>query len=307
MTTTVTPARIVGKSLRNSRRPKGRGLLWFALPAIVLYGMVLIYPTLAGAALAFTNSKGGKRADFIGLANFQQLLADQGAIRSVWNTVLLTVSMVIVQTTLALMLSLGLHQKLKLRGALRTVFFLPFILPPLIVGVLWQFLYNPGGPIDSVLAGVGLDSLTRLWLGSTSVALWSVIVALIWQNTGFSIVVYLAALEEVPAELFEASAIDGANGWRTFWYITRPMLGPATTINITLTMVGALKIFDQIFVMTNGGPGVATQVLSLVTYEQSFVLGNWGYGSAIALVLTMIIAAAAFIQTWARGRAEANR
>ena len=306
MTTTVAPAISTGKNLKNGRHPNRRNLLWFALPALVLYGTVLIYPTFAGATLAFTNSKGGRRADFVGLANFQTLLADQEAIRSVGNTILVTASMVIVQTALALMLAIGLHQKLKLRGALRTIFFLPFILPSLIVGVLWQFLYNPGGPIDSVLTGLGLGSLIQLWLGSTSVAIWSVIVALIWQNTGFSIVVYLAALEEVPAELYEASAIDGANGRQTFWHITRPMLGPATTINITLTMVGALKIFDQIFVMTNGGPGVATQVLSLVTYQQSFVLGNFGYGSAIALVLTMIIAAAAFIQTWARRRTGAN-
>lgn len=306
MTTTVAPAIRTGKRLTKGRHPNRRNLLWFALPALALYGTVLIYPTFAGAALAFTNSKGGRRADFVGLANFQTLLADQDAIRSVGNTILVTVSLVIVQTALALMLAIGLHQKLKLRGALRTIFFLPFILPSLIVGVLWQFLYNPGGPIDSVLSGLGLGSLIQLWLGSTSVAIWSVIVALIWQNTGFSIVVYLAALEEVPAELYEASAIDGANGRQNFWHITRPMLGPATTINITLTMVGALKIFDQIFVMTNGGPGVATQVLSLVTYQQSFVLGNYGYGSAIALVLTMIIAAAAFIQTWARRRTGAN-
>ncbi len=306
MTTTAAPAMRAGKNPKKGKHPTRRNLLWFALPALALYGTVLIYPTFAGAALAFTNSKGGRRADFVGLANFQTLLADQDAIRSVGNTILVTASLVIVQTALALMLAIGLHQKLKLRGALRTIFFLPFILPSLIVGVLWQFLYNPGGPIDSVLTSLGLGSLIQLWLGSTSVAIWSVIVALIWQNTGFSIVVYLAALEEVPAELYEASAIDGANARQNFWHITRPMLGPATTINITLTMVGALKIFDQIFVMTNGGPGVATQVLSLVTYQQSFVLGNYGYGSAIALVLTMIIAAAAFIQTWARRRAGAN-
>lgn len=307
--TTTNAAPLVGAANRapTGSSLEGYRLLWFAAPALVLYGLVLIYPTIAGAALAFTNSKGGRRADFVGLANFQQLLGDPGAIKAVGNSVLLTLSLVVVQTALALMLALGLHQKLKLRGPLRTVFFLPFIFPSLIVGVLWQYLYNPGGPIDSVLASIGLEGLIQLWLGNTSIALWSVIVALIWQNTGFSVVVYLAALEEIPAEIYEAGAIDGASGARTFWHITRPMLGPATTINLTLTMVGALKIFDQIFVMTNGGPGVATQVLSLFTYQQSFVLGNWGYGSAIALVLTMIIAAAAFVQTWARSKAGVGR
>lgn len=305
-TRSVAPATIAVRTRRGSW-PKGLGTLWFALPAIAIYGLVMVYPTFAGATLAFTNSRGGRRSDFVGLANFERLLGDQAALGSIVNTVLLTASLVIVQTSLALLLALGLHQRLRTRGLLRTVFFLPFILPSLIVGVLWQFLYNPGGPIDTVLDAIGLGGFSQLWLGDTSIALWSVIVALIWQNVGFSIVVYLAGLEEIPAELYEAAAIDGASGPRTFWDVTRPMLGPATTINLTLTLVGALKIFDQIFVMTGGGPGYATEVLSLITYKQSFVLGNWGYGSAVALVLTMIVACAAFIQIWARGRTEADR
>ncbi|GAA4890404.1 sugar ABC transporter permease [Tessaracoccus lubricantis] len=283
---------------------RGYALLLFAAPALILYGLVMIYPTLKGAALAFTNSRGGGSYDFVYLDNFRRLLGDQAALGSIINTVVLTVSMVALQTGLALIIALGLHRPLKLRGALRTVFFLPFILPSLIVGVLWQFLYNPGGPVDTVLEGAGLGWVIKLWLGDTSVALWSVIVALIWQNVGFSIVIYLAGLEQIPRELFEAAAIDGATGWKTFWNVTRPLLGSATTINLTLTLVGALKIFDQIFVMTGGGPGYATEVLSLITYKQSFVLGNWGYGSAVALVLTMIVAAAAVIQIWARGRME---
>lgn len=289
------------------RRRKGAGFLWFAVPALVLYVVVMIYPTIAGAALAFTNSKGGRNADFVGWANFARLFQDPAALGPIANTLILTVSLVIFQSLLALVLALGLHQRLKTRGVLRTVFFLPFILPSLIVGVLWQFLYTPGGPLDSVLDALGLGSLSQLWLGDASIALGSVIVAIIWGNVGFSMVVFLAGLEQIPAELYEAAAIDGATGWRTFWNVTRPLLGPATTIVVTLTMVGGLKIFDQIFVMTNGGPGYATDVLSLVTYRQSFVLGNWGYGSAIALVLTMIVAAAAFVQLWLRGRLEADR
>lgn len=314
MTTSVAPApprpRAESPAFRGpTGRRKGRrtGLLWFALPAIVLYVLVVVYPTLSGAALAFTDSKGGRSADFIGLQNFVRLANDPAALASIVNTVVLTVSLVVVQTIVALMLALGLHQRLRSRGILRTVFFLPFILPSLIVGVLWQFLYSPDGPIDSVLESVGLGFLAPLWLGDSSIALWSVIVALIWQNVGFSMVVYLAGLEQIPGELYEAAAIDGASSWRTFWNVTRPLLGPATTINLTLTMVGALKIFDQIFVMTSGGPGYATDVLSLVTYRQSFVLGNWGYGSAIALVLAMIVAAAAFVQLWLRGKVEVDR
>lgn len=307
MTLSAAPAR-VGRPADRRRVPHRRsGMLWFALPALALYGLVMVYPTFAGAALAFTNSKGGRTSEFVGLDNFERLLGDQAALGSIVNTVILTASLVIVQTVLALVLALGLHQQLKLRGVLRTVFFLPFILPSLIVGVLWQFLYNPGGPIDSVLDAIGLGFLSQLWLGNTSIAIWSVIVALIWQNIGVSMVIFLAGLEQIPAELFDAAALDGAGPWRTFWNVTRPLLGPATTINLMLTLVGALKIFDQIFVMTGGGPGFATEVLSLITYKQSFVLGNWGYGSAIALVLTMLVAAAALIQMWVRGRMEADR
>lgn len=308
MTTSAAPAPYRAPvSRREGRRSGGSGLIWFAVPAVAVYLMVMIYPTISGAALAFTNSKGGRTSDFIWFDNFVRLANDPAALGSITNTVLLTLSLVVVQTGLALVLALGLHQRLKTRGFLRTVFFLPFILPSLIVGVLWQFLYSPNGPLDSALDGVGLGFLSRLWLGDSSIALWSVIVALIWQNVGFSMVVFLAGLEQIPTELYEAAAIDGATGRRTFWHVTRPLLGPATTINLTLTLVGALKIFDQIFVMTGGGPGFATDVLSLVTYRQSFVLGNWGYGSAIALVLTMIVAAAAFVQLWLRGRTAVDR
>lgn len=303
-----TPPCIAETPRRTTRHHSRRGgFLWFALPAIIIYIAVMVYPTIAGAALAFTNSKGGRNFDFVGLANFERLANDPAALASIVNTIVLTIALVIVQTGLALMLAIGLHRRLKSRGVLRTIFFLPFILPSLIVGVLWQFLYSPSGPIDSVLDSIGLGFLSQLWLGDASIALWSVIVALIWQNVGFSMVVYIAGLEQIPEELYEAAAIDGAAGWRTFWNVTRPLLGPATTINLTLTMVGALKIFDQIFVMTGGGPGYATDVLSLVTYRQSFVLGNWGYGSAIALVLAMIVAAAAFVQLWLRGRVEVER
>ncbi|MEV8267345.1 sugar ABC transporter permease [Microbacterium sp. NPDC076911] len=274
------------------------------VPALVVYIFVMIYPSIVGAVTAFTDARGRNDPQFIGLDNFVRLMSDRAALGALGNTLIITVSLVLFQTLLGLLLAVLLSPRLHISGILRTVFFIPFVLPPLIIGVLWQYLYTPGGPIDTVLEGLGLGFLVQSWLGDPSIALWSVIAAIIWQNVGVSMIIFIAGLERIPAELYEASSLDGAGAWSTFWNVTRPLLAPATTIALTLTLVGSLKLFDQVFVMTGGGPGYATQTLSLIMYQQAFVLGNYGYGTAIALVLTILVAFAAFIQVTISRRYE---
>src|SRR3546814_134391 len=151
---------------------------------------------------------------------------------------------------------------------------------------------------------VGLGALSQSWLGNSQIALWSIIASVIWHHVGMSMVIYLAGLQSIPQELYEAAAIDRAGPLRRFWSVTRPLLGQSTTIAMALTMTSSLKLFDQVFVMTGGGPGVATETLSLIMYKEAFVSGGYGYGSAIALVLTMIVAAIVFLQMSITRRSE---
>ncbi|MBZ2196045.1 carbohydrate ABC transporter permease [Occultella gossypii] len=286
------------------RRPRTRVSWWFIVPALVAYGVVVVYPSLSGAYYAFTDWNGGPYPSFIGGANFAELVQDERALASLRNTLVLSVAVVIGQSLLGLVLALALNTAIRSRNLLRTLFFAPMLLPPIAIGVLWQFMYSRGGPIDTVLSGIGLDALVQNWLGDSSVALWSVIVTVVWQHVGLSMVIFLAGLQGVPEELYEAASLNGAGRWRRFWSITRPMIGQATTIVLALTMIGGLKLFDQVFVMTSGGPGYATETLSLLMYREVFVLGHYGYGTAIALVLTMIVAMIAFVQISATRRGE---
>lgn len=278
-------------------RTKWRGVpIAFVLPALALYLLVVVYPSIAGAVYAFTDWKGGGSWNFVGLANFTSLAADPNALGALANTLILSLAIVVVQSLIGLLLALALHANIKSTNVLRTLLFAPALLPPVIIAVLWQYLYSPGGPLDTVLNTLGMGWAVQTWLGDPSLSLGSVTVAIIWQHAGLSMVIFLAGLQGVPQQLYEAAAIDGAGKFRRFWSVTAPMIAPATTIVLALNLISSLKLFDQVFVMTNGGPGTSTQTLSLLMYREAFVFGKYGYGTAIALVLTMIVAACAFLQ-----------
>ncbi|GAA4902329.1 sugar ABC transporter permease [Tessaracoccus lubricantis] len=279
---------------------------WFLIPALVLYVIVVVYPSIAGGLYAFTDWRGGNAATFTGMDNFRKLLADQAAVASLRNTLVIAVTLTIVQSGLGLLLALALNSAIRARNLLRTLFFAPMMMPPVIVGLLWQYVYTPDGPLDTAMNALGLSGLVQSWLGNSSVALWSVIASVIWHHVGMSMVIFLAGLQGIPDELYEAASIDGATKLRQFFAITWPLLGQAITIATALTMTSSLKLFDQVFIMTGGGPGVSTQTLSLIMYREAFVYGEYGYGSAIALVLTMIVAFIVFIQMSITRRGEVD-
>ncbi|RCK68753.1 MULTISPECIES: carbohydrate ABC transporter permease [Desertihabitans] len=281
------------------RRRRGRrAVVPYALivPALLFYAVVVLYPTVAGGVYAFTDWNGRRAATFVGLDNFVQLGTDPAPRSALANTLLIAVSTTLLQTLLGLALALALHTSLVSRNVLRTLFFAPALLPPVIIGFLWQYVLTPSGPMNDALSAVGLGALTQNWLGDPSIALASVIGVIIWQNAGLTMVIYLAGLQGVPEELLEAAAIDGAGRWQRLRRVTLPLLVPATTIAMSLTLIGSLKLFDQVYVMTGGGPGYATETLSVVMYKEAFVSGRYGYSTAIALVLTMIVFAFAFVQ-----------
>jgi raffinose/stachyose/melibiose transport system permease protein len=307
-------AQAPGAVPRGRRRRRGGRLVggpsWpFIAPALVVYAVVVLYPSLAGIFYAFTDWRGLGDWSFVGLDNFDKLLSDDRAIGSLRNTLLLTVAIVVVQNAVGLLLALGVHARIKSRAVLRVIFFAPVVVSPVMVAFLWKYIYNPDpdAGLNAVLGAVGLGALRHDWLGDSSLALWSVGAMIVWQFAGYSMVIFLANLEGIPEELREASLIDGAGPFTRFRYVIWPLLGPAITINVMLSTIGGLKLFDQIFAATNGGPGYATETLSTVIYKEAFVYGNYGYSTAIAFVLALFVAAVSLVQIrYLRGREVAS-
>jgi raffinose/stachyose/melibiose transport system permease protein len=297
---------------RSSRRRRGGFLSppwWFAAPALAVYALVVLYPSVSGIAVAFTDWNGIGDRSFTGLANFQRLLDDDAARGSLVNTLLLTVAIVLVQNGIGLLLALGVHTRIRSRAVLRVIFFAPAVVSPVMVAFLWKYVYNPApdAGLNGILGSVGLGGLRQDWLGNPSLALWSVAGMVVWQFAGYSMVIFLAGLEGVPEELHEAAMIDGAGRWQRFRNVTWPLLAPAVTINVMLSTIGGLKLFDQVYAATNGGPGHASETLSTVLYKQAFVFGNYGYSTAIALVLALFVAAVSMVQIfYLRGREVAS-
>lgn len=271
----------------------------FIAPALLLYLFIVIYPSLAGAIYAFTDWTAlSQNVTFTGLANLKQLLSDAQARSALKNSLVIALFIPILQNGFGLLLALGLNTNVKSRYVLRTIFFAPAVLSPLIVSYLWQYIYNPfpDQGLNGLLGAVGLGVLRQDWLGNPSLSLGSIIATVVWQNMGVSMVIFLAGLQSIPKEFYEAAELDGAGASGRFRHITLPLLAPAITVNLVLTLIASLKLFDQVFAMTSGGPGYATETLSTVLFKQTFLFGRFGYGAMIALVLTVIVAIFAFIQ-----------
>jgi raffinose/stachyose/melibiose transport system permease protein len=268
------------------------------LPALLCYAAIVLYPSVSGIVYAFTDWSGLGDWSFVGLHNFDTLLHDDQALGALKNTLLLTVAIVLVQNGIGLLLALGVHSRIKSRILLRAVFFAPVVVSPVMVAFLWKYVYNPApdAGLNGLLGHIGLGSLRQDWLGNPSLALWSVAAMVVWQNAGYSMVIFLAGLEGISKDLQEAATIDGAGRLARFRYVIWPLLAPSTTITLMLSTIGGLKLFDQIFAATGGGPGTATETLSTVLYKQAFVFGRYGYSTAVALVLALFVAAVSLVQ-----------
>jgi raffinose/stachyose/melibiose transport system permease protein len=296
-TDVIVKAAVRSRGRRRFRRASSPAL-WFAAPALAIYALIVIYPSLAGAVYAFTDWTGIGAAHWVGLDNFKTLFTDDQTFSSLVNTLKLTDVVVIVQNTIGLLLALGVHTLIKSRHLLRTVFFAPAVLSPVVLAFLWKYMFNPApdAGLNALLGFLGLDFLQQNWLGDPSVALWAIAITVVWQFTGYSMVIFIAALQGIPRELEEAAALDGAGRFQRFRHVIFPLLAPAVTINLTLATIGSLKIFDQVFAITNGGPGYSTETLSTLIYKQAFVFGQYGYSTAVALVLTLLVASLALLQ-----------
>ncbi|WP_211489659.1 carbohydrate ABC transporter permease [Georgenia thermotolerans] len=254
-------------------------------------------PSAQGAGFALTDWDGlNPEWSFVGLDNFIRMFNDSQAVRAIVNTLLLAVGVTIVENIIGLALALAVNSKIKSRHALRLIFFAPVVVLSIVVAFLWQFIYTPNGPINELLRLVGLGSWAQNWLGDPNIALGAIAVMVVWQFAGYAMIIYLAGLQGVPEEQIEAAALDGANGVQRFWYIVRPMLAPAITVNLMLSLIRGLMIFDQIWVTTQGGPASSTNSLSTLVYRNAFQYGEFAYSAAMAVVLTVFVAVLGVIQ-----------
>jgi raffinose/stachyose/melibiose transport system permease protein len=264
---------------------------WFALPALILYAFVVLIPSGRGVYYAFTDWDGlDPHFAVVGLGNFGELLQDPDALRAIKHTLLIAVAITIIQNGFGLLLALGVNSVIKSRNVLRVFLFAPAVITPIVTAYLWRNLLGPDGAVNSVLGAVGLGAWQHNWLGEPNLALWSIVGVIVWQFAGYSMVIFLAGLQSIPQEIYEAAAIDGAGPVRRFWSVTRPLLAPAFTINLMLSIIGGIKLFDQVWALTGGGPGHATDTLSTLIYKDAFTLGEFGYSIALAVVLTIIVA-----------------
>jgi raffinose/stachyose/melibiose transport system permease protein len=280
---------------------------WFVLPALAFFAFAVLVPSARGALYSLTDWDGLSRSfDFVGLEQYRTLFADARARDALVHTLLIAFAVTVVQNAVGLLLALGVNTRIKSRNVLRVFFFAPAVITPVVTAYLWKYLYAPEGALNAAFESLGLGFLAQNWLGDSDIALWSVVGVIVWQFSGYSMVIFLAGLQSIPREVYEASDMDGAGPVRRFWHIVRPMLAPAFTINLMLSLVGGLKLFDQVWVMTQGGPGGATDTLSTVIYREAFQFNAFAYSTAMAVVLTLFVIVLSGVQYGYLGRQEAK-
>ena len=257
------------------RRQLGRVPLWFVVPALAVYAFVTLVPSTRGMLYAFSDWNGfSPTFNLIGFDNFVEIFNDPLAIAALANTFIFAAVTMVLQNLFGLLLALALNTVVKSAGVLRTIFFAPVVLTPLVCGYIWSYLLAPTGSLNTVLGAVGLESLQQNWLGDPKWALASVSAAYLWQFTGFSMVIYLAGLKALPAEVIEAAIIDGAGPVRRFFSVVLPLINGAVVITLLLTLINGLGQFDQVYAMTGGGPARATETIATVVFKVGYQGGR---------------------------------
>ena len=278
---------------------------FFLLPAFVLYVTFMIYPFFQSIYLSFTNWNGADPVkNLIGLENYRNLLTDGLLWSSLQNNLVWVVLGTLGPMVVGFLLAVLLSTRPKGFTLFRTVYFMPQVLSTVVIGIVWGWIYNPlFGILNTGLEGVGLESLTRGWLGDPDFALYAVLVAAMWAETGFVFVIFLAGLQNVSRDLIEAATLDGANAWQRFWDVTLPQMANVVNVVAAFLLIGGFNVFDIIFVMTGGGPANATEVIATYAYTEAFRLNNVGYASTLTLVMTVItlVVSVIFIRVRERG------
>jgi raffinose/stachyose/melibiose transport system permease protein len=275
---------------------RSRGFWIYLIPGLVLFTVVILVPFVWNVYLSFTKYRGIKPPEWIGLDNWQKLLGDEKFWISFQNSIAMIVAMVVVPTLLGLLLAAILFDVVgkkfggRVASFLRATYYLPQILPIAVAAVVIGWILRADdGALNQVLEAIGLGSLAHNWLGSPDTALLSIMVVMVWVQLGYPVVIFMAALQRVDPELYEAASLDGANWWQRFRSITIGIIRPEIFV-VTLTCtIAALKVFGPVYTLTRGGPGTSTIVPSYYSYSEFFQSQQVGYGATIATALTIIV------------------
>ena len=277
----------MGKTKRKFDKPA----FLFIAPAFIFFTLFIIVPTVSSVYYSLTSWDGiSPDIKFIGLANYKEIFTSARFGNALKNTVILTVFISIFENTIALGLALIVDNVRWGKNFFRSAFYIPVLISGIVSGFIWKIMYNYNfGTFNSVLGNLGLDSWKQDWLGNSSLTLIMIGIVLIWKGAGYYMIIYLASLQSVSTDLIEAAQIDGASPWQRFKSITIPLISGAFTINFTLSLINGLKVFDQINVMTDGGPGFTSETLVYLLYKVGFNEGRQGFGTAVGIMLLFII------------------
>lgn len=274
---------------KRKQKKKGAELAFYimTIPAVILFALFHTFPALQGMYYSFTNWDGiSFTYDFVGLKNYINMFKDENILNAYWFTLKFAVVSTILVNILSLTIAVGLNAKIKGRNFFRGIYFLPNVLGVLIVGYIFNYIFANAVPV--IGQALNIDSLSTNILGNESTAWIGIVIVAVWQACAFNVILYLAGLQTVPTELYEASSLDGANKWQQFWKITFPMIAAFFTINMVLAMKNFLMVFDQVISLTGGGPGRATESISVLIYTGGFG-GEFAYQSANAVIYFIMI------------------
>lgn len=277
-----------------------REIMWFLfiLPTLLIYCIVTVIPTIQTFGYSFTNFNGlSQNYDFIGLKNYIKVFQNTDAVTSITNSLLYGIVVPILVTALSIPLALALNSKIKSKNILRAVFFFPSVISSLFIGYIWKFILSPSemGLINGMRVAAGKEVLSLL--ADPKMAMVLLVLVTVWANTGWHSCIYIANLQTISGDYYEAATLDGATAWQKFRSITFPMLAPAMTSSLLLLLTSSLKAFDLPFALTNGGPGHATTMITQTIIDEGVTANQIGYASSMSFVFLIIISIITVIQT----------
>ena len=268
----------------------------FILPNFLGFAIFILIPVVFTLVLSVMKWDGFTAMEFVGLRNFKTIFTDYRFSSAFWKTLLYVVFSVVLTMLASLGLACALNKKIAGRDAFRAAIFFPYVASMIAIGAVWKQLFEQSyGPINSFLRGIGISNPPG-WFASTDWAIWGVIIVSIWKFMGYYMLIYLAGLQDIPVQLYEAATLDGATGPQRFFRITLPMLTPSTFFVFIMLTINSFKSFDLIFALTEGGPGISTTLLANYIYDQTFKYWNYGSSAAASVVLFVIVLAVTVIQ-----------
>lgn len=282
------------KVSRYSTRKVDPAFYWMTVPAAILVAIFLYWPFLQGAFYSLTNSQGYGTWDFIGLKNFIAMFSDSRVGNAYIFTIVMAVVITIGQNFLGLFLAVLLNSKIAFKNGFRAIFFVPYTLAVLVIGYVFKYIFMV--PIPEIGQALGIDWLSTSLLTNPDLAWFPIAFLSIWQGVAYSTLLYLAGLQTIDTEVYEAADIDGVNAWQKFWQITFPLIGPFFTINMVLSLKNALSMFDQVVALTGGGPDSKTETVSYLIFQNGLGNGEYAYQMANAVTFFIVLAILAFIQ-----------